>query len=88
MGGASGGDESRGVTKRQREDDDQEGGASTSVEPPASKRKRAVQVQRLRGRQVEVAASSTLSPDTQGEAVGGLGAEEPQASESQVGGVW
>ncbi len=76
-------DEPRGVTKRQREDED--GGASTStVEPPASKRKKPL-VTRVRHRQVEVTASSSPSPDTQG--VGRAVSQEDQpsqASESQV----
>lgn len=75
--------EARGVIKRQREDE--EYGASTSaIEPPASKKKKPL-VTRIRHRPVEVTASSSPSPDTQGVGHEGLQEDQPsQASESQV----
>ncbi len=75
--------EGRGMAKRQREDE--EGGASTSAaEPPASKRKKPL-VTRLRHRQMEVTASSSPSPDTQGVGQEEMSEDQPsQASESQV----
>lgn len=83
VGGASG-EEPRAVTKRRREDDTQEAGTSSTLEPPASKRKKPLQVQRLKQRAVEVAASSSLAPDTQGEREALATGGEGQASESQV----
>lgn len=68
---------SRGTVKRQREDDTQEPGST--LEPPASKRQRPI----LQQQPQQVAASTSLAPDTQGEGEG-VNAMDTQPSDSQV----